>query len=162
MTGSSSTWYAINARCSVSRNSAARFAGSEDGKQLLCRLDDGVRLLEVEPRAVVNATPGHRDREHAGRLRGTNIKRGIADIRSLARVGVHPPGAEEQRLGVGLVPPGLVTAHDRLEEVRKGHARERELDGRAPLRRDNAEAAALPVQAHEHVLDPEARFELVV
>src|SRR3954470_14465426 len=143
MTGASSTWYAINARCSVSRSSAARFAGSEDGKQLLRRLDDGVRLLAVEPRAVVNPTPGHRDREHAGRLSGTNVERRIAHIRGLARVGVHSPGAEEQRLGIGLVLRGLVTAHDRLEEVSERHACERELDGRAPLRRDDGEASAL-------------------
>src|SRR6478735_4471690 len=42
------------------------------------------------------------------------------------------------------------------------HLREGELDRYATLRRDDAERAALLVQAHEHVLHPRARLELVV
>src|SRR6478672_11268479 len=42
------------------------------------------------------------------------------------------------------------------------HLREGELDRCATLRRDDAERAALLVQAHEHVLHPRARLELVV
>src|SRR6478735_4346651 len=42
------------------------------------------------------------------------------------------------------------------------HLREGELDRCATLRRDDAERAALLVQAHEHALHPRARLELVV
>src|SRR3954471_22967900 len=162
MTGSSSTWYAINARCSVSHSSAARFAGSEDGKQLLRRIDDRVRCLALEPIALMDPPPGDRDREHAGRFGRAHVEWGVAHVGGLARVGIHALRTEEKRLGVGLVLLRLVAADHCLEEVREGHARECELDGRAPLGRDDAEPAAFLVEADEHVLHPETRFELLV
>src|SRR4051812_15977479 len=108
MTGSSSTWYAISARCSVSRNSAARAAGSEDGKQLFRGVDDRVRRLALEPFALVDPAPRNGDREHAGRLRCAHVEGGVADIRRLARLGVHPPRAQEEGVRVRLVLDRLV------------------------------------------------------
>src|SRR3954452_2290073 len=102
MTGSSSTWYAINARCSVSRSSAARFAGPEEGKPLLPQIDDRVRCLALEPLALMDPAPRDRDREHAGRFCCAHVEWGVAHVGGLARVGIHALRTEEKRLGVGL------------------------------------------------------------
>src|SRR5581483_11386556 len=103
MIGSSSTWYAISARFRSSRSSAARFAGSDDGKQLLRGVDDRVRLLALEPRPVVDATPRDGDREHPRGLRGADVERRVADVRRLPGRSAEPLGGEQQRLRIGLV-----------------------------------------------------------
>src|SRR5579859_3666665 len=103
MTGSSSTWYAISARCSVSRSSAARVSALETAKKPLCRVDDRVGLLALELRAVVDAPPRHCDRVHLCGLRSTDIERRVADVRAVRRLDVHALCGQQQRLGIGLV-----------------------------------------------------------
>src|SRR5579862_2753343 len=117
MIGASSTWYATSARLRTSRSSAARAAGLEDAKKLLCPVDDHVRLLSLEPRAVVDATPRHRHGEHPRRLRGADVERRVPDVGRLHGIGAEPLGSEQQRLGIRLVPLGLVAADDRLEQM---------------------------------------------
>src|SRR5437763_323099 len=70
MTGSSSTWYAINARVRTSRSSAARFSTSERAKELLRVTDEGVGLLTQQHVVGVDPAPGDADRVDAGGLRG--------------------------------------------------------------------------------------------
>src|SRR5579864_8227481 len=118
MIGSSSTWYAINARFSRSRSSAARARASEMLKQLPGRVDDCVRLLALEAPPVVNAAPGDGNRVHAGGFRGPDVERRVADVGGLGRLRVHALRGEKQGLGIGLVLLRLVAADDRLEEVR--------------------------------------------
>jgi hypothetical protein len=125
-------------------------------------VDDRVGLLGVEPSPVVDPAPRHGDREHARRLRRADVERRVADVGGLGRVRCEPLGAEQERLRVGLVSLGLVPADDRLEEVAERHVGERELDGRAALRRDDAETASLLVEAGEHVFHPRAGLEVVV
>ena len=60
------------------------------------------------------------------------------------------------------MPLRLIAADHRLEQVSERQARESELDGRAPLRGDDPQAAATLSQAYEHALDPVARLELVM
>src|SRR5579864_4378703 len=162
MIGSSSTWYAMSARLRSSRSSAARAAGSDDGKQLLRRVDDRVRLLELEPRAVVDTAPRDGDRPHPRRLRGADVEGRVADIRRLLRPRAKALGGEEQGLGVGLVPLGLVAADDRVEHMPERNVLEGELDGGAALRGDEAEAAALRPQLFEGVLHAGAGEQLLM
>ena len=61
----------------------------ERGKQLLRRLDDGVRLLRLEPLARVDAAPRDRDRVHARRLRGADVERRVADVDGIVALGVE-------------------------------------------------------------------------
>src|SRR5579884_3794456 len=117
MIGSSSTWYAISARCRSSRSSAARAAGSEDVKELLGGVDDRIGLLRLELRSVVDPAPGDGDRSHPGRLGSAHVERRVADVRGLGRVGAHPLGREQERFGVRLVALRLVAADDGLEQV---------------------------------------------
>ena len=56
----------------------------------------------------------------------------------------------------------LVAADDRLEEMRDRNARERELDGLAPLRGDDPQPPAFVLQPNQHVVHPRAADELVV
>src|SRR5690242_9459532 len=165
MIGSSSTWYAMSARLSTSRSSAARAAALvvlEEGKELLGAVDDRVGLFGLEARAVVDPAPRHRDGEHARGLGSPDVEGRVADVRGCVRIRTESLGAEEERLWIGLVPFRLVPADDRLEEVAERDIGEGELDGRAPLRRHDAESAPLFVQADEHVLHPGAGLELVV
>src|SRR5712691_9552304 len=152
MTGSSSTWYAISARFSRSRSSAARARASEMLKQFLGGVDDRVRLLALQPLPVVDATPRDGDRVHARGLRRADVERRVAHVRSLDGLGVHPCRGEEQWLRIGLVLLRLVAAHDGLEQMRDGHPRKRELDRETPLRGHDSEAVALRMQAQEHIL----------
>src|SRR5256714_11152350 len=99
MTGSSSRWYAINARFSRSRSSATRARASEMLKHLLGGVDDRVRLFALEPFTVVDAPPGDGDRVHVGRFGGPDVKRRVADVRRFGRLCVHALGREQQRLG---------------------------------------------------------------
>src|SRR5215469_11307653 len=120
MIGSSSTWYAISARLRISRSSSARAAAVvllEDAKELPGPVDDRVRLLGLEPRAVVDPPPGDGDGEHARRLRGANVEGRVPDVRRRGRIGSQALRRKQERLGVGLVPLRFVTADDRLEEV---------------------------------------------
>src|SRR5258708_39546767 len=98
MTGSSSRWYAINARFSRSRSSAARARASEMLKQFLGGVDDRVRLFAGESLALVDAAPRHGHRMHACRLRRANVEGRVADVGDLG--GIRPPALrpEGQRL----------------------------------------------------------------
>src|SRR5881227_3292766 len=102
MIGSSSTWYAMSARLRMSRSSAARAAAVvllEDAKELLGGVDDRVRLLGLEPRAVVDPAPRHGDGEHPRRLRRADVEGRVADVGGLLRLRAESLGAEKQRLG---------------------------------------------------------------
>src|SRR5207302_6980565 len=121
MIGSSSTWYAMSARFRSSRSSAARAAGSDFGKQLLRGVDDGVGVLALEPRPVVDASPGDRDRAHARRLRGADVEGRVAHVGGVLWADAHPLGGEQQRLGIGLVALGLVAPDHDLEQVAERH-----------------------------------------
>src|SRR5579862_1144151 len=147
------------ARLRSSRSSAAR---SEGGKQLLRRVDDRVRMLVLEARAVVDPPPRHRDRSHAGRLRRPDVERRVADVHRLARRRPEALGGDEQRLRVGLVPLGLVPAHDRVEHVPERNVLEGELHRRAALGRDDTEPAPLAVEALENTLHARTADELLV
>src|SRR5437899_2466799 len=165
MIGVSSTWYAMSARLRTSRNSAARSAAVvvlEDAKELLGTVDDRVGLLRLESRAVVDPAPRHGNSEHPCRLGGTDVEGRVADVGSRGGVRSEPFGAEQQRLGVRLVPLGFVTTDNRLEEMAERDVGEGELDGRAALRGNHAEPPALLVQPHEHVFHAGAGLELVV
>src|SRR5437763_11178430 len=98
MIGSSSTWYAMSARFRSSRSSAARAAGSDFGKQLLRRVDDRIRMLALEPRAVVDAAPRDRDRVHPRRLRSPDVEWRVSDVGGVLGANAHPLGREQQRL----------------------------------------------------------------
>src|SRR2546430_2454047 len=162
MTGSSSTWYATSARLRTSRSSAARFWTLEVLKELLGGVDDRVGLLSLEAGAIVDLAPRHGDRVHAGGLCRTDVERRVADVGRLTRVGVHPARRKKQRLRVRLVPLGLVAADNRLEKMSERHAREGELDRRAPLRGHDPEPPPLLVQADEYILHAGACLELAV
>src|ERR1700693_2731588 len=162
MTGSSSTWYATSARLKTSRDSAARSSTLDVLKQFLGGVDDRVRLFSLETRAIVDLPPRHCDRMHARGPRRTDVERRVADVCGLTRARVHPPRREQQRLGIRLVPLGLVTADDRLEQVPERNAGERELDRGAPLRSYDPEPPAFLVQADKHVLHASAGLQLAV
>src|SRR5919197_1925428 len=151
MTGSSSTWYAIKARWSSSRSSVARASTLEVLKQLLRRVHDRVRLLALEPVAVVDPAPCDRDGVHPGSARGAQVERRVPHVCAALRLDGHALRRDQQRLRVGLVPLRLVPSDDRLEEVAERDARERELDRGAARRGHDAEPAALVAQPHEHV-----------
>src|SRR5262245_36029966 len=139
----------MSARLRTSPSSAARAAMVvllEDATELLGGVDDRVRLLDLEPLPVVDPTPRHGNREHPLRLRRTDVERRIADVRRPGRIRFQPRRREQERLWIGLVTQRLVAAHDRLEEVPERHSVERKLDGRAALRGDDAEPAALLAQ----------------
>src|SRR6478609_11339841 len=149
MIGSSSTWYAIRARLRTSRTSAARASAVEvleDAKELLGRVDDRVGLLGVEPSPVVDPAPRHGDGEHPRCLCRADVERRIADVGGLGGVRSEPLCAEQERLRVRLVSLCLVPADDRLEEMAERDIGERELDGDAAFRRDDAETASLLVE----------------
>src|SRR3954468_3157590 len=165
MIGVSSTWYVMRARLRTSRNSAARAAAVvvlEDAKELLGTVDDGVGLLRLESRAVVDPAPRHGNGEHPRRLGGTDVEGRVADVGGRGGAGSEPFGAEQQRLRIRLVPLGLVAADDRLEEMAERDVGEGELDGRAALRGDHADPPALLVQPHEHVFHAGGGLDLVV
>src|SRR5262245_25451834 len=103
MKGSSSTWYAIDARFSSSRSSAARREALEGGKKLLRVANEDVRLLALEGVGAVNPSPRHRDRVDACGLGGAHVERRVADVRSVGRLGLEAPQRLEDRLGIGLV-----------------------------------------------------------
>src|SRR5581483_7922365 len=120
MIGSSSTWYAMSARLRTSRSSAARAATVvvlEEAKELLGVVDDRVGLLRLEAHAIVDPAPRHGDREHPGGLRRPDVEGRVADVGGCGRVRSKPLGTEKERLGIRLVPLGLVAADDCLEEV---------------------------------------------
>src|SRR5438067_11964074 len=165
MMGASSAWYAISAWLRSSRSSAARAATVavlEDTEELLCRVDERVRLLGLEPYAVVDAPPGDCDGEHARHLRRPDVERRVADVGRGGRIRSEPLGREQERFRIRLVPLRLVPADDRLEEVAERDPIESQLDRRPPLRCDDAEVPAFLPQLHEHVLHPCARLEVVV
>src|SRR4051812_25089677 len=149
MTGASSTWYAIDASFSVSRSSRAR---SESVVELIGAVDDCSRCFGLQLLAVVDAPPGDGDGVHVGRLGGPDVERRVADVCAVHRIDAHALGSDEQRLGIGLVALRLVAADDRLEEVADAQPREGEVDSRASLGGDDADAAAVLVQAHDDVL----------
>src|ERR1700704_5484457 len=124
MTGSSSRWYAINARFRTSRSSATRTRASEMLKQFLGGVDDRVRLFALEPLAVVDAPPGDGDRVHSRGFGGANVKRRVADVRGLVGTRIQAFRREQQRFGIGLVLLRLVPPDDGLEQVRDWHAGE--------------------------------------
>src|SRR5207237_7591117 len=97
MTGSSSRWYAISARFSRSRSSAARASTLEMLKQLLRRLDDGVRLLRLEPLARMDPAPGDRDRVQPAGLRGADVERRIPDVSRVVGPRAEPLERELER-----------------------------------------------------------------
>src|SRR5215472_4463614 len=133
MIGASSTWYAMSARLSTSRSSSARAAAVvvlEDAKELLGSVNDGVGLFRLESRGVVDPAPGHSDGEHSCRLRRADVEGRVADVGGRSRSGSQPLGAEQERLGIGLVPLGFVTADDRLEQMAERDVGEGKLDGR--------------------------------
>jgi hypothetical protein len=110
----------------------------------------------------VDAAPGDADRVDARRARRADVEGRVADVDGVLRRGAEPLEREQDRRRVGLVPLGVVGAHDRLEVVAERQPREREVDGLAPLRRDDPEPAAPGVQPVEHVVHPGAALELVV
>src|SRR5215471_4302528 len=100
MIGASSTWYAMSARLSTSRSSAARAAAEvvlEDAKELLGRVDDRVGLLRLEPRPLVDPPPRHGDGEHPRCLRSANVEGRIADVGRAGRIGCQTLGREQER-----------------------------------------------------------------
>src|SRR5205823_14147191 len=145
----------MSARLRTSRSSAARAAAVvvlEDAKELLGAVDDRVRVLRLEPRGVVDPAPRHCYGEHPGSLRRPDVERRVADVGRVGWIGSQALRGEEKRFRVGLLLLGFVATDDRLEEVGNRNARERELHGRATLRRDDAESAALLSQPHDAVL----------
>src|SRR5919204_1216462 len=163
MTGSSSTWYAISARFSSSRSSAARSCTElEMLKQLLRRLDDSVRSFRLEERRVVDTAPCDGDRVQPARLGSANVERRVADVRRVVGTGAEPLEREQQRLGIRLVALGLVAADDDVEEMSDRHARERKRNRRAPLRRDDAEPPPLVAEPEEPLVHPDEDPDLVV
>ena len=70
--------------------------------------------------------------------------------------------ASSSGCGIGLVALRVVAADDRLEQVPERNALERELGGRAALRRDDPEPAAFRGEPDERVGHPGACLELVV
>ena len=60
------------------------------------------------------------------------------------------------------MPCGLVSADDRLEQMRDRNARKRKLDSLAPLRRDDPEPAAFVLQPDQHLVHPRTADELIV
>src|SRR5919201_7022746 len=103
MSGSSSTWYATSARLRSSRSSRTRASTLEVAKQLLGSVDDRVRPLRLEPRAVVDPPPGDGDRVHAGGLCRTHIERRVAHVGGILRARVEALEREQQRLRLRLV-----------------------------------------------------------
>ena len=94
--------------------------------------------------------------------RGAHVERRVADVRRPGGICTKAFGAEEERRGVGLVALRLVPADNRLEEMTEPRAVERKLSRVAPLRRDDAEPAALLAELNKDALHPETRLELVV
>ena len=125
-------------------------------------VDDRVGLLRLELLPIVDPPPRDRDGKHRGRLRGTDVERRVAHVRSSRRVCSESLGAEQKGFRIGLVTLGLVAADDRLEKVPERNLRERKLDGRAALRGHDAEPPTFLMELHEHVLHPRTAFELVV
>ena len=64
---------------------SAAGAVSEDGKELLRRVDDRVRLLRLEPLAGVDAAPRDARRVMPAALRGADVERRVADVRGVVR-----------------------------------------------------------------------------
>ncbi len=96
----------------------------------------------------MDAAPADGDGEHAGRVPRLDVVGRVSDVRRLGRVGLQTPKRLEQRVGIGLVPLGVICAdHDvhRLAELRE--AIEREADRAETLRGDDPEPAVL---ASEH------------
>jgi hypothetical protein len=110
----------------------------------------------------VDPAPRDPDREDAGRPRGGHVVGGVADVRGLRRGRTEPLERQQQRIGRGLLPLGLVPADDDLEQVADLHPRERQLHRPPALRGDEPEPAPLGVQPHERLVHPGARLELVV
>src|SRR6476659_5424694 len=137
MIGASSTWYATRARPRISRSSAARAAGSEDAKELLGGVDDRVGLRGLELRTVMDPPPRDGHRVHPCRLRREGVERRIAAVCGLRRIGPEALGSEEERLGIRLVPLGLVPSDDYVEQMTKRDGGEGELSGVAALGRDD-------------------------
>ena len=125
-------------------------------------VDDRVGLLRLELLAIVDPAPGDRDGVHAGRLSGADVERRVTHIGRRGRICAKPRGAEQERLRVGFMALGLVTADDRLEEMPEWNLRECELDRRAALRGHDAEPPPVLVKLNEHILHPRAGLELVV
>src|SRR5437867_322510 len=147
MTGSSSTWYAINAFVRISRSSAARAEESEDGNELLRVPHERVRPLALQHLVAVDAAPRHRDRMDTGGLRGADVERRVADIGRLRRRRAQAVDGGEDRIGRRLLPLRVVRSDHDLEvllELRQ--PAEGEIDGGAALGGDDPEPPTLVTQ----------------
>src|SRR5436190_21671868 len=107
----------------------------------------------------MDAAPGHADRKQTGGLRSLDVERRVADVGSLLGARTETIECEEQRRRVGLVPLGLVTADNGLEEMLDRQPGERELYRLPPLRGDDAEPPALLLDLHEYLLLPYAALD---
>src|SRR5438309_7436006 len=152
MTGSSSTWYAINARVRTSRSSAARTATLEGAKEVLRVADERLRLLAPQDVLRVDAPPGHSNGVYARGFRGADVERRVADIGRGLRPRVEPVERSQDRVGSRLVPLRVVGGDDDVEVLLQlGQPVEGEPDGGMPLGGDDAEPAALLAQPREHL-----------
>ena len=156
----------MRARLRMSRNSAARFSAVdvlEVLKQLLCRVDDRVRFLALEHAPVVDAAPRHA-RRRACRLPSQLACRTASRRRTPSRPDRRPcrVAARSSGSGSGLwrsVSSPPTTVSNRCPSGTRAKASstvERRFAVTTPSRRPSS------LQAHEHILHPEARLELVV
>ena len=76
----------------------------------------------------MDAAPGDGDRVHAGRLRGGDVERRVADVGGVVRLGAEPLERDEDRVGVRLAARRVVGADDDVEDVPEAERLERELD----------------------------------
>src|SRR4051794_39633523 len=135
MTGASSTWYAIEASFSCSRSS---FARSESVVELIGGVDDCGRPFGLELRAVVDPSPGDRDRVHVRGLRGADVERRVADVGAIHWCNAETLCGEQQRLGIRLVQLGLVAADEGLQQIGRAPPWEGEAGRLAPPRGGHA------------------------
>ena len=108
----------------------------------------------------MDAAPADADGEEAGSP-GGRMSNGESPTYAASRgLGAEALEREQERLGVGLVPLGLVCADDDVEEPLDRQPREREVDRDPALRRDDPEARPSAFSVVEHVVDPGAALEL--
>src|SRR5262245_42245101 len=101
----------------------------EDTEQLLGCTYERVRLLGEEALVGVDPAPADRHGEDAGRLRGADVERRVADVHGLLRGSTEPLQRQQDRLRVGLVRARVLEPDDDVERVRESRkAVEREVD----------------------------------
>src|SRR5919197_4320577 len=112
----------------------------DEAKELLRRIDENVR---VELIRRMDPAPGHSDGADTRGAGGGHVEGGVADIRAVCRYRSEPLEREQNWRRIRLVALGLLGGDDDVEVGRERHAREREVDGDAPLRRHDPEPPTL-------------------